>query len=453
MQSKVVSQKKESAPPRIAVVVQRFGEEVNGGAEVHARMLVDRLVSYYQIDVLTTCAKDYVTWKAFYETGLSTQGQINIRRFANAERNMEKQTEALKALKYHWPIFWRRKLFKMSSKWVPYTTDTLAHDPHGQQWLEAQGPYSPELVQFIQDNKSTYDAFIFSTSLYFTAAACLPFVGNKSILVPHLHNETTTFLPVYRKLFDAARYVVCNTPSELRLVDKIFNVKNRGHVAGVSIDIADAIPGVNVNSGTGTKSESSAESSPQGLPSGEYVLYLGRVSASKGCKHLFRDWSKYKADTGSPVQLVVAGGTDMEVPATDDVVYLGYVSEAQKQNLLANALCLVVPSRYESLSLVLLESFAYKVPVLVNKQCEVLKDHIDASKGGYAYTTYHDFKEYLTSLLTQDDKRRAMGMAGFNYLQKEYSWTQFDQMYITLINAIIKEQKAIASEENSYESV
>lgn len=66
---------------RVALVVQRYGLEVNGGAELLCRMIAERLASRHSVEVLTTCAVDYVTWKNEYAPGLAEVNGIPVRRF------------------------------------------------------------------------------------------------------------------------------------------------------------------------------------------------------------------------------------------------------------------------------------------------------------------------------------------------------------------------------------
>lgn len=39
---------------KIAIVVQRYGADINGGAELHARYVAERLARYADVRVLTT---------------------------------------------------------------------------------------------------------------------------------------------------------------------------------------------------------------------------------------------------------------------------------------------------------------------------------------------------------------------------------------------------------------
>ncbi|RQD92772.1 glycosyltransferase family 1 protein, partial [Methanosalsum natronophilum] len=54
----------------LCLIVQRYGLEVNGGAELLCRQVAEHLVQYADVDVVTTCAIDYVTWKNEYTTGI-----------------------------------------------------------------------------------------------------------------------------------------------------------------------------------------------------------------------------------------------------------------------------------------------------------------------------------------------------------------------------------------------
>ena len=57
---------------KIAVVAQRYGADINGGAELHARYVAEHLARHAEVEVLTTCAQDYVTWANEFPAGVET---------------------------------------------------------------------------------------------------------------------------------------------------------------------------------------------------------------------------------------------------------------------------------------------------------------------------------------------------------------------------------------------
>jgi hypothetical protein len=74
---------------KIAIVVQRYGSDINGGAELHARYIAERLASKVDVRVLTTCARDYISWRNEFPAGVEDINGIPVERFRVArERDL-----------------------------------------------------------------------------------------------------------------------------------------------------------------------------------------------------------------------------------------------------------------------------------------------------------------------------------------------------------------------------
>src|SRR5256714_13697502 len=67
---------------KILVVVQRYGAEVVGGSESHARVVAHRLAMVNEVEVATTNALDYWSWAPYFAAGESMDGPVRVRRFA-----------------------------------------------------------------------------------------------------------------------------------------------------------------------------------------------------------------------------------------------------------------------------------------------------------------------------------------------------------------------------------
>ena len=96
----------------------------------------------------------------------------------------------------------------------------------------------------------------------------------------------------------------------------------------------------------------------------------------------------------------------------------------------------VLPSRYESLSIIVLESLICGVPVLVNGWCAVLKGQCIRSNAGLYYTNYREFEKELTLLLENNALRKVMGECGKKFVQSIYSWENIIQIIESLINEV-----------------
>lgn len=392
---------------QIAFIIQRYGLEVNGGAELHCRLVAEKLSALYDVTVLTSCAKDYKSWANEYTPGESTINGVTIRRFATPALKNRKKFNAVTRLLYkktlRQKMLWFLGLFSFyEGKYPPNTIE------NEEKWVKLQGPYLPGLVNYINENKDGYDSLIFFTYLYYPTIFGIRVAPEKSILVPTAHDEAPIYFNLFKPFFKLPAAILYNTLSEKRFVNALFdNTGIYSDIVGIGIDPP-------VKSGTSISTV---------IDTGhEYLVYIGRVNPDKGCQQLFDYFLTYKNQTNTNIKLVIVGELLMKVPADEAIITTGFINEDLKNALLLNAKALVNPSFYESLSLVALESMACGVPVIANERCEVLKDHIETSHAGFLYSGYDSFKAALNTLLNPAIDLSALSANGKRYVAENYTW-------------------------------
>ena len=372
---------------KILFVVQRYGLEVNGGAELHCRQLAERLKDEYDVSVLTTCAIDYVTWKNEYKEEIEhINGVKVIRKKVDFERN-------------------QKKFNKISAK-LNNEKDNINL---GIEWQEAQGPHSSELIRYLEDHKDDYDVIIFLTYLYYTTYFGLKVAPEKSILIPTAHDEPPIYYSIFNETFNLPKAILYSTTTERDFVNKRFkNDYIESDIVGLGVDINENAQDIDLEKTFDIKDD--------------YVVYIGRIDESKGCKEMFEYFLEYKKTYNSNLKLVLAGKSAMEIPRNKNIVTLGFVSEDEKVNLIRKSKLLILPSKFESLSLSTLEAMYLKVPVLLNGKCEVLKQHAILSNGGLYYENKWEFIETLDYLIRNSKIAERMGENGRKYVNENYKW-------------------------------
>ncbi|MCL5994588.1 MAG: glycosyltransferase family 4 protein [Chloroflexi bacterium] len=376
---------------RIAIVVIRYGLEVNGGAELEARQIAERLAGHTKVEILTTCAVDLTTWENHYAPGPQMLNGVMVRRFPVASTRDVAE-------------------FGRFSAQIVYNARTIYDET---QWMLLQGPNAPTLTQYIRDHEADYDLFIFFSYLYATTFTGLQLVPHKSILFPTAHDETWLYFDIFRTIFNLPRGFIFNSEEEAELVRRCFkNEYIPGVVLGVGIDIP-TVPSTSI-------------------PFKDYILYLGRVDEGKKCDELFQYFLKYKEVTADPVKLVLIGAKAMAIPQHPDVVALGYMQD-ERFAWLKQAQVLVLPSYFESLSLVTLEAWGMGIPTLVNGKSAVLKGHCQRGNGGLYYESEEEFVETLTLLRARSDLRAVLGKQGQAYVRQRYNWATIEQGYIRFL--------------------
>ncbi|MFN8498737.1 MAG: glycosyltransferase family 4 protein [Anaerolineae bacterium] len=386
------------ARPRIAFVVQRYGLDVNGGAEQHCRAVAERLTRWVDVDVLTTCARDYSRWPNYYPPGVTQINGVTVHRFPT--QPVGRDTHALLQ-----------------------RAGLLAHGLLAElEWNIEVGPFAPALFDAIARGRETYDAFIFFTYLYAPTVLGLHLAPERAILVPTAHDEPPIYLNLYRSVFFLPRVILYNTDAERDLVQRLFgNTDVPGLVTGVGIDPA---PG-----------DAARFRAKHGI-AGDILLYVGRIDRHKGVDELLDFFERYQAQRRAPVTLVLVGRAIMPVPKRPDVVALGFLSDEEKADALAAATVFVMPSRFESLSMVTLEAWQAGAAVLANGACEVVKGLCLASNGGLFYETSEEFAVCLERLLRDAPLRAALGAQGCRYVAANYRWDVVDAKYLTALEHV-----------------
>lgn len=395
---------------KIAFVVVRYGIEVNGGAEYHCRMLAERLVCSYDVEVLTTCVKNYISGDNEYASGQEVVNQVLIRRFMTDPGNREMYPQYMKKAnpaKRIRRFLYQCHLLKFISRYCPIWNYRAEFELKA---LNSQLFYSSTLFSFIQQHKDDYKAIIAISldfpPMYYTAL----YAPEKTILIPTMHYHGAAFRSILTSVFSRVAYIGFNTEAEQRLgVGIMGHSIARNGIISVGIEQPEQ----------GDWEDVRAKFT---LPA-DYLLYVGRVDGTK-LNHVVNYFLAYKKKyKESALKFVLVGGQFGQTVEHPDIVYTGFVTDSEKMTIIQNAKVVINPSRYESLSLILLEAMSLGKPMLVNGRCSVLKEH--CIKSNYASLYYLHKRGFIAKLhlmATSDDLRAQMGEKGRRYVAENYDW-------------------------------
>ncbi len=389
---------------KVAFVIHRYAESIVGGSEFHCRRIAEEMASRHDVEVLTTTAEDYVTWKDGFAPGLETINGVKVRRFRiKARRNLVR--------------------FKEISDLCFYEKAHTADDER--EWVRANGPETPELLQFIRDHKADYDVFIFYSFRYYPSYFGLLEVAEKSILVPTAEEDAAVHLSIFADYFNRPAGALFLTPEEQDLVGKVAHgVLPPSDIIGFAVDIP---PGL----------DAAGFRIRHGL-SHPFLLYVGRIDRNKGCDGLFRYFLEYDRRKTHDIDLVLAGTKALDIPNHTRVKYLGFLTDKEKFEALQSSELLVMPSPYESLSIVVLEAWAMGKATLVNGLCKVLRGQSRRSNGGLFFSNFSEFCAGLDFLLENREIREALGRSGRDWLAANFSWTRLLDKIDDLVGRTIK---------------
>ena len=396
---------------KLAFVVQRYGADIAGGSEMHCRQLAERLSPRHDITVLTTCARDYVRWENAYPPGTSIENGVRVLRFPVA----------------------RTRNLKMFADLSDEVFDDLGAAPDREvEWFRGNGPDTPALLEHLRIHGAEYDLLLFWAFRYAPTFFGLPSVSDRAILLPTAEEDPAVDLDVLPEFFAKPAGYLFLTPEEETLVST-----RAGRKLGPS-----QVIGIGLEPEGGTRPSRDVLDG-LGVPE-DFVLYLGRVDRNKGCATLLEYFSEY-IDGGGNTTLVLAGPSTLMIPNHPRIRALGYVPDDVRRALLSHTRALIVPSPYESLSIVLLEAWNHATPALVNAYCKVLQGQVRRASGGLYYRSSREFQEALSWLLANHTGRRQLGEQGLAYVDREYRWPTVLERVERLLEEVSRRRPAAAT--------
>jgi glycosyltransferase involved in cell wall biosynthesis len=395
---------------KLAVVVQRYGADINGGAELHARYIAERLSRHASVEVMTTCARDYVTWKNELPPGVEQVNGITVRRFPVAHERK--------------PHDFGRRSHRVFTR-VHSIADELA-------WLDSEGPASPALVQHVEQSAAGFDFVLLFSYRYYHAWHLARRIPEKAVVVPTAERDDAIGLSVFGPMLRGVRAVMYNSPEEREMIR---TATKNDDVPGVVVGVGSDVP-------NRTEPDRFRRKFKMNRP---FAIYIGRIDENKGCGELFSHFQRYAAAFPRGLDLVLIGSAIMNVPKHPRIHHLGFLDDRDKFDGLAAADLLIMPSYFESLSMVALEAWALGRPVLANGRCDVLKGQSIRSNAGLYYESYEEFVEALYSLESNGPLNARLGRNGREYFRQNYAWPVIERKYLEMFDQLKREKASRAA--------
>jgi glycosyltransferase involved in cell wall biosynthesis len=391
----------------LAIVVQRYGADISGGAELHARYIAERLSHHASVRVLTTCARDYVTWRNELPAGDDEVNGVRVERF---------------------PVVHERDTLEFGKRSTfVFTRQHSLHDEL--RWLDSEGPASPGLLKRLRTSGHEFDYVLFFSMRYHHAYHGARLVSQRAVLVPTAERDAALGLAIFQPLLRGVRAIMYNSFEERALLNA---VSANQHVPGVVVGIGSQIP---------PSVDAQRAKQKFGL-NDPFIVYVGRIDSNKGCAELFDFFRHFLESSNQAVDLVLIGTPILRIPAHPRIRHLGYVNDADKYDVLAGAEMLIMPSYYESLSMVALEAWALGKPVIVNAKCDVLLGQCLRSDAGLYYADALEFGGAVGAILGDRSLAGALGRNGREYFLRHYSWPVIERKYLEMFARLASERPA-----------
>lgn len=383
---------------KIAFVIPWYAEKIPGGAEMETREVTKHLkAAGMDVEILTTCVREFVSdWSEdYYPEGDDVVLGIPVKRFKVRKRD----TQAFDEVN-----------LKLMNGTMP-TADE-------EQTFITEMINSPGLIDYISTHKDEYTAFVYIPYMFGTTYYGVKACPEKAVMIPCFHNEAYIYMSIFRKMYSQAAGMIFNARPELELTERVYDTKNvEKIVMGIGMDID-------------LTTDPQAFRKKFGINE-PFIIYAGRKDIGKNVHTLLKYFGEYKKRNPSDLRLVLIGGGKIDIPKSAEkyVTDLGFVDMQDKYNATGAAEFLCQPSKNESFSLVIMESWLCGRPVLVHEKCDVTTNFCRESQGGLFFNDYFEFEGCLDYFLNNKEAAAQMGENGRKYVREHFDWNVITERY------------------------
>ncbi|MDQ1491120.1 MAG: hypothetical protein QOD57_1951 [Actinomycetota bacterium] len=374
---------------RVAFVPPRYGDDVVGGAETVLRQAAERLAGRgWEVDILTTCARDHYTWANAYPPGAERDGDLMVHRFPVVHPRDSSQWQGL-------------------DRRIRLGSSLSTAEQHA--WVNGRFRV-PGLFHHLVANAHTYRAIVFSPYLFWTTVIGATVAPERTVVIPCLHDENYAYLPVFRPLLSGSAQVWFMSEPEHQLAHRIGPVAAEHPVTGEGVLIPEAYDPDGFRARHGLHRP--------------YVLFAGRRESGKGWQELLRALSRAVTRLGVDLDLVTFGVGWVDPPSeiADRVRNLGWLPDEEVGDAYAAAAAYIQPSLFESFSRTIMESWLAGTPVIANGASEVVRWHCERSGAGLLYADEYELAHYLALVADHPERLTGLGRLGREYVLANYTW-------------------------------
>lgn len=391
---------------RIAFVPPRYGPDVVGGAEAVVRQAAHGLADRgWEVEVLTTCARDHYTWANVDAPGPSVErtddgAEVRVTRFpmvSDTDGEVRRRVEAL-----------------LAAGEVPSLSEQEA-------WMN-DGPRSPELFHHVLDAAETYRAVVVSPYLFWTSFAVGAIAPERTLLRPCLHDEPYARLELFEPLLTGSAGVWLQTQPERDLYDQVSTAPAQTSVVGEGVPVPE-------------RYDPDGFRRRLGLGDAPFVLYGGRREGAKGWERMLDAFADAVRQEDLDLTLVTFGVGEVHAPPDlpGRVIDLGFIDEATRDDAMAAATAYLQPSTLESFSRTVMEAWLAGTPVIANGAGDVVRWHIERSGAGLTYDDHAELEQALRFVAEAPEAAAALAGPGRDYVLDSYTWpATLDRMEATL---------------------